>query len=120
MDPCEIVNEEDFDYSTMSESSFVTTGSSSSGHQNQDIKHKGAAEPTRKVKKLRSIKLVRLPSLRLTTRQARVQLDSLSTFPSGIASLLQLDQADISDASPNYMKTTTSSDARKESLQARY
>ncbi|KAF2289321.1 hypothetical protein GH714_034751 [Hevea brasiliensis] len=92
MNPSELVNEADSDYSTTSESLSVTTESSSSCDQNQDIKNKGATEPRRKVKKLRSIKLVRLPSLKLTTRQARVQLDYLSTLASDAASSLQPDK----------------------------
>ncbi|WCJ33335.1 calmodulin binding [Euphorbia peplus] len=78
MIPSEIESETDVHDSNMSETLSVTSESDSSFNN-------GAAEITRKLNKFRSIKLVKLPSIRFK--------------------------------SPNYMKTTTSSTAKKDTFQ---
>ncbi|KAJ8760015.1 hypothetical protein K2173_010871 [Erythroxylum novogranatense] len=72
----------------------------------------GTDSPKRKVKKLRSIRLTRLSSLKLATTQAKIEHDDDDDHLS--ASSLPME---VSDASPNYMKNTTSSDAKKEIFQ---
>ena len=108
--------EVDSDYSSLFEnSSMSSTGSSSSSspcYQNEDICSEGGIEMKRKVKKLRSIKLARLPSLKLVTRQSKIKSGDVSVMSSDAAS------SHHSRMSPNYMRTTTSSNAKKENLQA--
>ncbi|KAJ6749672.1 hypothetical protein OIU85_000319 [Salix viminalis] len=65
----------------------------------------------RKVQKLRSIKLARLPSLKLVARQSKIKSGDVSVLSSDAAS------SHHSRMSPNYMRTTTSSNAKKENLQ---
>ncbi|EEF32281.1 hypothetical protein RCOM_0254640 [Ricinus communis] len=115
MTPSKLESEPDSDHSILSGSLSVTTDSPATSYQNQDIKNKGATESRKKVTKLRSIKLVKLPSLRFSTRQSKIQSSYLCALSSDAASSVQPPQIDAS--SPNYMKTTTSSDAKKESLQ---
>uniref|UniRef100_A0A6N2N890 Uncharacterized protein n=1 Tax=Salix viminalis TaxID=40686 RepID=A0A6N2N890_SALVM len=115
MVPAKLGIEVDSDYSTLSEISSMSSGSSSSSsscYQNEDICSEGGREMKRKVQKLRSIKLARLPSLKLVTRQSKIK--------SGDGSVLSSDAASShhSRMSPNYMRTTTSSNAKKENLQA--
>ncbi|KAJ6380844.1 hypothetical protein OIU77_029694 [Salix suchowensis] len=69
-------------------------------------------ELKRKVKKLRSFKPARLPSLKLITRQPKTQYDDVSVLSSDARRSSQH-----SGRSPNYMRTTTSSNAKKENLQ---
>ncbi|KAF9664633.1 hypothetical protein SADUNF_Sadunf16G0038600 [Salix dunnii] len=108
--------EVDSDYSSLFEnSSMSSTGSSSSSspcYQNEDICSEEGREMKRKVKKLRSIKLARLPSLKLVTRQSTIKSGDVSVPSSDAAS------SHHSRMSPNYMRTTTSSNAKKENLQA--
>ncbi|XP_011033146.1 PREDICTED: uncharacterized protein LOC105131731 [Populus euphratica] len=104
--------EVDSDCSSLSESSSMSSGSSSSScYQNEDTSNGGGRELKRKVKKLRSIKLARLPSLKLITRQSKVKSGDVSVLSSDVAS------SHHSRMSPNYMRTTTSSTAKKENLQ---
>jgi hypothetical protein len=115
MMPAKLGTEVDSDYSSSSESSSVSSGSSSSSsscYQNEDVGNEGGRELKRKVKKLRSIKLARLPSLKLITRQSKVKSGDVSVLSSDVAS------SHHSRMSPNYMRTTTSSNAKKENLQA--
>ncbi|XP_061955016.1 calmodulin binding protein PICBP-like [Populus nigra] len=112
MMPAKLGTEVDSDYSSLSESSSMSSGSSSSScYQNEDISNGGGRELKRKVKKLRSIKLARLPSLKLITRQSKVKSGDVSVLSSDVAS------SHHSRMSPNYMMTTTSSNAKKENLQ---
>lgn len=92
--------------SAESEMLSETNGNESSFYQKQDSSDRGGTEPKRKLKKLRSIKLSRLPSQRSSTRRSKLRYDHLPVI--------------LSDASPNYMKATNSSDAKKESLQASF
>ena len=114
MMPAKLGTEVDSDYSSSSESSSMSSGSSSSSscYQNEDVGNEGGRELKRKVKKLRSIKLARLPSLKLITRQSKVKSGDVSVLSSDVAS------SHHSRMSPNYMRTTTSSNAKKENLQA--
>lgn len=113
MMPAKLGTEVDSDYSSSSESSSMSSGSSSSSscYQNEDVGNEGGRELKRKVKKLRSIKLARLPSLKLITRQSKVKSGDVSVLSSDVAS------SHHSRMSPNYMRTTTSSNAKKENLQ---
>uniref|UniRef100_A0A6M2F1P5 Calmodulin-binding domain-containing protein n=1 Tax=Populus davidiana TaxID=266767 RepID=A0A6M2F1P5_9ROSI len=111
MMPTKLGTEVDSDYSSLSESSSMSSGSSSSCYENEDISNGGGRELKRKVKKLRSIKLARLPSLKLITRQSKVKSGDVSVLSSDAAS------SHHSRMSPNYMRTTTSSNAKKENLQ---
>ncbi|KAL3585265.1 hypothetical protein D5086_012132 [Populus alba] len=88
------------------------SSSSSSCYQKEDSSYEAGRELKRKVKKLRSFKLPRLPSLKLITRQAKIQSDDVSVLSSDAAS------SQHSGMAPNYMRTTTSSNAKKENLQA--
>uniref|UniRef100_A0A2P2JIK0 Calmodulin-binding domain-containing protein n=1 Tax=Rhizophora mucronata TaxID=61149 RepID=A0A2P2JIK0_RHIMU len=122
MTPGVLETEAESDCSTASESSSMATESSSSSssrHQSQDTNgNMGGAEPKRKVKKLRSIKLTRLPSLKLPTRQqAKVPSNCLTVSSSFAPTSPRSAPTEMPDASPSYMKTTTSSDAKKGTLQ---
>uniref|UniRef100_A0A5B6ZD72 Calmodulin-binding domain-containing protein n=1 Tax=Davidia involucrata TaxID=16924 RepID=A0A5B6ZD72_DAVIN len=84
-----------------------------SSSQIQDGRNRGGAEEKKKLKKLRSIKLSKRPSLKPSTRQKNSQfvqrfVDSSSDDASPI---------ELSNASPNYMKATSCSDAKKENFQ---
>jgi len=116
MVPTKLGAEFDSDYSFSSESSCMSSKSSSSSsrYQKEDNSYEAGRELKRKVKKLRSSKLARLPSLKLITRQAKIQSDDVSVLSSDAVS------SQHSGMSPNYMRTTTSSNAKKENLQARY
>eukprot|EP00258_Populus_trichocarpa_P043974 XP_024459993.1 calmodulin binding protein PICBP [Populus trichocarpa] len=113
MMPTKLGAEFDSDYSFSSESSCMSSKSSSSSscYQKEDNSYEAGRELKRKVKKLRSSKLARLPSLKLITRQAKIQSDDVSVLSSDAAS------SQHSGMSPNYMRTTTSSNAKKENLQ---
>lgn len=114
MVPAKLGAEVDSDYSSLSENSSMSSGSSSSSsscYQNEDICSEGGREMKRKVRKLRSIKLARLPSLKLVTRQSKIKSGDVSVLSSDAAS------SHHSRMSPNYMRTTTSSNAKKENLQ---
>ncbi|KAJ4847013.1 hypothetical protein Tsubulata_045814 [Turnera subulata] len=113
--------------STISEPTSITTiessSSSSSGYHDggEAIRNRGGRETRPKVKKLRSIKLTRLPSLRFATRQTKLQPDNLSFLSNDAASshISTPLGSEMSGASPNYMKNTSCSSA-KESLQASF
>lgn len=75
--------------------------------------NRGRLESMKKVKKVRSIRLVRLPSKRSFTRGGRHQHDNLSIFSSvDTESLEGSTSVEMADASPNYMKATSSSHAK--------
>ena len=118
MMPTKLGAEVDSDYSFSSESSCMSSklslssSSSSSCYQKEDISNEAGTELKWKVKKLRPFKLARLPSLKLITRQPKTRSDDVSVLSSGAAS------SQHSGPSPNYMRTTTSSNAKKENLQA--
>jgi hypothetical protein len=95
-----------YDGMNSAESEMLSENNESSFYQKQDSSDRGGTEPKRKLKKLRSIKLSRLPSQRSSTRRSKFRNDHLPVT--------------LSEASPNYMKATNSSDARKESLQASF
>ncbi|KAE8098692.1 hypothetical protein FH972_016736 [Carpinus fangiana] len=85
------------------ESEMMSVTDEPSFSQNQESSDRGGTEPKRKLKKFRSIKLSRLPSLRSSsTRRSKLRHDHLPVM--------------LSDASPNYMKATNSSDARQNSM----
>ncbi|KAG2683564.1 hypothetical protein I3760_10G036400 [Carya illinoinensis] len=90
----------------------------SSCYRIQDSGDRGETEPKKKPKKLWSIKLSRLPSLRSSTRRAKSRHDPLPIVlyanPSSTPPPIPIE---ISDAPPCYMKATRSSDARRGSLQ---
>ncbi|TKY62673.1 calmodulin binding [Spatholobus suberectus] len=70
-------------------------------------------ESKKKLKKMRSIRLLRLPSKRSTTRGGRPQYDNLSILSSvDTESLERPTPIEMADASPNYMKATSSSHAK--------
>nr|KYP47991.1 hypothetical protein KK1_030349 [Cajanus cajan] len=79
-------------------------------HRDYAESHRGRLESR---KKLRPIRLVRLPSKRSSTRGVRMrpQYDNLS-----IVSSIGTESLELADASPNYMKATSSSHA-KDSLE---
>lgn len=93
----------------------------SSCYRIQDSGDRGETEPKKKPKKLWSIKLSRLPSLRSSTRRAKSRHDPLPIVlyanPSSTPPPIPIE---ISDAPPCYMKATRSSDARRGSLQASF
>jgi hypothetical protein len=95
-----------YDGMNSAESEMLSENNESSFYQKQDSSDRGGTEPKRKLKKLRSIKLSRLPSQRSSTRRSKFRNDHHPVT--------------LSEASPNYMKATNSSDARKESLQASF
>ncbi|KAG5242589.1 calmodulin binding protein [Salix suchowensis] len=117
MMPAKLGDEVDSGYSFSSESSCMSSksalssSSSSSCYQKEDISNEAGRELKRKVKKLRPFKLARLPSLKLITRQPKTQFDDVSVLSSDARS------SQHSGRSPNYMRTTTSSNAKKENLQ---
>lgn len=76
--------------------------------------NRGRLESMKKLKKLRSIRLVRLPSKRSSTRGGRYQHDNNLSILSSIdtESLEGPTPIEMADASPNYMKATSSSHAK--------
>lgn len=91
------------------ESEVLSITNESSFYQNQESVDMGRTETKKKLKKLRSIKISRLPSLRSSTRRAKAG--------SGCLPIVLSANASSSGRSPNFMKDTSCSDARKESLQ---
>ncbi|KAL5154813.1 Calmodulin binding protein PICBP [Glycine soja] len=71
--------------------------------------NRGRLESKKKLKKVRSIRLVRLPSKRSSTRGGRPQYDPLSIDTKSLEGPTPIEMA---DASPNYMKATSSSHAK--------
>ncbi|WRX23535.1 Calmodulin-binding domain [Theobroma cacao] len=107
-----VVDEADADNFMESETLSTTTESS---FENQNGRNRGRAEPGKKMKKLRSIKLSRMPS----TRKGRSSSSQLRTVLSGYAaSSEQSTPIEMSDASPNHIDPTSSSDAKEENFQA--
>ncbi|XP_027350083.1 calmodulin binding protein PICBP-like isoform X2 [Abrus precatorius] len=75
--------------------------------------NRGRLESKRKLKKVRSIRLGRLSSMRSSTRRGKPQYDDLIILSSvGTESLEGPTPIDMADASPNYMKATSSSHAK--------
>ncbi|KAI9121706.1 hypothetical protein K1719_008739 [Acacia pycnantha] len=72
----------------------------------------GRLEPRKKLKGLRSIRLLRLSSMRSSTKGPKSRNENIDSQSSG-----QHSSVEMSDASPNYMKATSSSHA-KESFQS--
>ncbi|KAK7396202.1 hypothetical protein VNO78_17036 [Psophocarpus tetragonolobus] len=92
---------------TESQRVSVTDESVSNQPENRRVESK------KKLKKVRSIRLVRLPSKRSSTRGGRPQYDNLSILSSvDTQSLEGPTPLDLADASPNYMKATSSSHAK--------
>lgn len=75
--------------------------------------YSGKLESKKKLKKVRSIRLARLSSIRSSTRGGKNQYDNLSILSSDeTQSLEQPTPIEVVDASPNYMKGTSSSHAK--------
>lgn len=86
---------------------------------NQKVQNEGSysgkLESKKKLKKVRSIRLARLSSMRSSTatRGGKNQYDNLSILSSDeTESLEQPTPIEVVDASPNYMKGTSSSHAK--------
>ncbi|KAF8396217.1 hypothetical protein HHK36_017830 [Tetracentron sinense] len=92
---------------------------SSSSSQHQDSRNKGGTELKKKMKKSRSMKLADLENMGLPpmTRAKSRPNRPTTTVSSSAATPQKPCPVKISDSSPNYMKSTSSSDARKEQLQ---
>ncbi|XXG41375.1 hypothetical protein AAC387_Pa01g1848 [Persea americana] len=82
-------------------------------HQHPDSRNKGGGEIKKKMKKSRSFKSSDFESLRSPMRRDQSQLKKLSVDVSYTAA----QQKKTPYRSPNYMKPTSSSDARRESFQ---
>ncbi|XP_030926048.1 calmodulin binding protein PICBP-like isoform X3 [Quercus lobata] len=90
----------------------------SSFYQNQESSDMGGTEPKKKLKKLRSVKLSRLPSLRSSTRRAKSRSNHLPiVLSANVSSSGQSTPFEMSDGSPNFVKATSSADAKKETSQ---
>ncbi|XVE95842.1 hypothetical protein REPUB_Repub02eG0168900 [Reevesia pubescens] len=99
------------DYFMESETMSTTTESS---FENQDGRNRERREPEKKMKKLRSIKLSRMPS----TRKGRSLSSQFRTKLSGYAARSeQSTPIEMSDASPNHINARSSSDAKEENFQ---
>lgn len=93
----------------------------SSCYRIQDSGDWGETEPKKKPKKLWSIKLSRLPSLRSSTGRPKSRHDALPiVLYANPSSPPPPTPIEMSDAPPSYTKATRSSDARRESLQASF
>ena len=104
--------EADSDYFMESDTISTTTESS---FENQGGRNRERIEPEKKMKKLRSIKLSRMPS----TRKGRSSSSQFRAMLSGYAaSSEQSTPIEMSDASPNHINSTSSSDAKEENFQA--
>ncbi|XVF07152.1 hypothetical protein REPUB_Repub06bG0114000 [Reevesia pubescens] len=102
----------DSDYFMESETTSTTTESS---FENQGGRNKERTVAEKKMKKLRSIKLSRMPS----TRKGRSSSNQFRAKLSGYAaSSEQSTSIEMSDASPNHINATNSSDAKEENFQA--
>lgn len=100
------------------ESEMLSITNESSFYQNQESSDMGGTEPKKKLKKLRSVKLSRLPSLRSSTRRARPRSNHLPiVFSANVSSSRQSTPFEMSDGSPNFVKATSSADAKKETSQ---
>lgn len=116
MIPKDLETGADCDSVSSAESEMLSTSNESSCYRIQDGGARAGTEP-KKLKKLRSVKLSRLPSLRSSTRRATSRYGRLPVVLSANPSS-EGQSVEMSDAPPSYMKPTSSSDARKESLQA--
>nr|XP_023920855.1 calmodulin binding protein PICBP-like [Quercus suber] len=100
------------------ESEMLSITNESSFYQNQESSDMGGTEPKKKLKKLRSVKLSRLPSLRSSTRRAKPRSNHLPiVFSANVSSSGQSTPFEMSDGSPNFVKATSSADAKKETSQ---
>ncbi|RDX92636.1 hypothetical protein CR513_25191, partial [Mucuna pruriens] len=94
----------------------VETEGNHSDYAESQTGNRGRLESKKKLKKVRSIRLVRLPSKRSSTR-GKPLYDNLSILSSVDTECLERPTPlEMADASPNYMKGTSSSHA-KDSLQ---
>ncbi|OMO59283.1 hypothetical protein COLO4_34259 [Corchorus olitorius] len=99
--------EADFDDFMESETMSTTTESSV---ENQGGRNRGGTEPEKKMKKMRSIKLSRMPS-------ARKGKSLPSQVHAGYAASLEKSTPmEMSDASPNHVKATSSSDGKEDNF----
>lgn len=88
-------------------------------YQHQDSKNKGGGEMKKKMKKSRSFKFLDIESLRPPPRRDQSRFKKLPAIDESSITASQkktLLPVKTPDGSPNYMKPTSSSDARKESL----
>lgn len=115
MIPKDLETGADCDSVSSAESEMLSTSNESSCYRIQDGGARAGTEP-KKLKKLRSVKLSRLPSLRSSTRRATSRYGRLPVVLSANPSS-EGQSVEMSDAPPSYMKPTSSSDARKECLQ---
>ncbi|KAG2687269.1 hypothetical protein I3760_09G043100 [Carya illinoinensis] len=95
--------------SAESEMASITKDSSCFG----DNSDRGGKDPKKKLKKLRSIKFSRFPSLRSSNRLTKSRNGHLIAFSANPPSSGQSTPNKMSDVSPSYMKATSSSDARR-------
>ncbi|XP_022745000.1 uncharacterized protein LOC111295669 [Durio zibethinus] len=103
--------EADSDYFMGPETMSTTIESS---FENQGGRNRERTEAEKKMKKLRSIKVSRLPS----TRKGRSSSNQFRAKLSGYAASSEHSTAfDISDSSPNLINATSSSDAKEENFQ---
>ncbi|KAM3738839.1 hypothetical protein ACB098_09G161500 [Castanea mollissima] len=78
----------------------------------------GGTEPKKKLKKLRSVKLSKLLSLRSSTRRAKSRSNNLPiVLSANVSSSGKSTPFEMSDGSPNFMKATSSAGAKKETSQ---
>ncbi|KAF3952427.1 hypothetical protein CMV_022012 [Castanea mollissima] len=90
----------------------------SSFYQNQESSDMGGTEPKKKLKKLRSVKLSKLLSLRSSTRRAKSRSNNLPiVLSANVSSSGKSTPFEMSDGSPNFMKATSSAGAKKETSQ---
>lgn len=100
------------------ESEMLSITNELSIYQNQESSDMGGTEPKKKLKKLRSVKLSRLPSLRSSTRRAKSRFNHLPiVLSANVSSSGQSTPFEMSDGSPNFVKATSSADAKKETSQ---
>uniref|UniRef100_F6HLN8 Calmodulin-binding domain-containing protein n=1 Tax=Vitis vinifera TaxID=29760 RepID=F6HLN8_VITVI len=84
-----------------------------------ESRNRGGTEPNKRLNKLRSIKLPKVRSFKQSKRWVNSRSDRVSSILSGNQATPQkLSPIPMSDASPNYMKATSCSSARKENFQA--
>lgn len=87
--------------------------------ESQESRNRGGTEPNKRLNKLRSIKLPKVRSFKQSKRWVNSRSDRVSSILSGNQATPQkLSPIPMSDASPNYMKATSCSSARKENFQA--
>ena len=85
----------------------------------QECRNRGGTEPIRRLNKLRSIKLSKVRSFRQSRSSVNSRSDRVSSILYGNQATPQkLSPIPMLDASPNYMKATSCSSARKENFHA--